>query len=87
MNRIAPASSRISTADFPAGSVWRMKSTKRIELRTMIPASAMKPIIEVAENGAPHSQWPNMIPRNVSGTGVSTTSGTRNDPNCATTST
>ena len=29
-----------------------MKSTSRIELRTMIPASAMKPIIEVAVNGA-----------------------------------
>ena len=31
---------------------WRMKSTSRIELRTMMPASAMKPIMEVAVNGA-----------------------------------
>jgi hypothetical protein len=29
-----------------------MKSTSRIELRTMIPASAINPIIEVAVNGA-----------------------------------
>ena len=51
----------------------------------MIPASAMKPIIEVAEKGAPNSQCPNMIPRKVSGIGVRITSGRRNEPNCATT--
>jgi hypothetical protein len=45
-----------------------MKSTSRIELRTMMPASAMKPIIDVAENGAPNSQWPIMMPMKVSGT-------------------
>jgi len=36
----------------------------------MIPASAMKPIIEVAVNGAPKSQCPSIIPMSVSGTGV-----------------
>jgi len=33
-----------------------MKSTKRIELHTMKPVSAMKPIIEVAVNGAPNAE-------------------------------
>ena len=35
---------------------WRMKSTSRIELRTMMPASAMKPIIDVAVKAASNSQ-------------------------------
>ena len=51
----------------------------------MIPASAMKPIIEVAVNGAPNSQWPSMMPMKVSGIGVRITSGSLNEPNCATT--
>ncbi len=51
----------------------------------MMPASAMKPIIDVAVNGAPSAQWPSTMPISVSGTGVSTTSGSTNDPNCATT--
>ena len=33
---------------------WRIKSTRRIELRAMMPASAMKLIIEVAVIGAPN---------------------------------
>ena len=47
----------------------------------------MKPIIDGAENGAPNSQWPSRMPISVSGIGVSTTSGSRKLPNCATTST
>ena len=47
-----------------------MKSTSRIELRTIMPASAMKPIIDVAVNGAPNSQWPSTMPISVSGMGV-----------------
>ena len=39
-----------------------MKSTSRIELRTMMPASAMKPIIDVAVNAAPSSQCPSTMP-------------------------
>ena len=66
--------------------MWRMKSISRIELRTMMPASAMKPIIDVAVNGAPNSQWPSTMPIIVSGTGgTSTRSGTLKLPNCATT--
>ena len=52
----------------------------------MMPASAMKPIIEVAVNGAPNSQWPSTMPIRVSGIGVRMTSGRRKLPNCATTS-
>ena len=62
-----------------------MKSTSRIELRTMMPASAMKPIIDVAVNGAWNSQCPPRIPMKVSGIGVRITSGSLNEPNCATT--
>ena len=51
----------------------------------MMPASAMKPIIDVAVNGACGSQWPSMMPMKVSGIGVRMTSGRRNEPNCATT--
>ena len=63
-----------------------MKSTSRIELRTMMPASAMKPIIDVAVKAAPSIQWPSTMPIKVNGTGVSTTRGSLNEPNCATTS-
>ena len=51
----------------------------------MMPASAMKPIIEVAVNGAPNSQWPRTMPIRVSGIGVRITSGNLKLPNCATT--
>ena len=62
-----------------------MKSTSRIELRTIMPASAMNPIIEVAVNGAPNSQCPSTMPIKVSGIGVRMTSGSLKLPNCATT--
>ena len=52
----------------------------------MMPASAMKPIIEVAVNGAPNSQWPSRMPMKVSGIGVRITSGSLKVPNWATTS-
>ncbi|MNL87523.1 hypothetical protein D3C87_2167160 [compost metagenome] len=51
----------------------------------MMPASAMKPIIDVAEKGAPNRKWPPRMPMKVSGTGIRITSGTLNEPNCATT--
>ena len=52
----------------------------------MMPASAMKPIIEVAVKAALSSQCPSTMPIRVSGTGTRITSGSRNEPNCATTS-
>ncbi len=50
----------------------------------MMPASAMKPIIDVAVNGAPNSMWPIMMPIRVNGIGVMITSGSLKLPNCAT---
>ncbi len=51
----------------------------------MMPASAMKPIMEVAVNGALNSQWPIMMPISVKGIGVRITSGSLKEPNWATT--
>ena len=75
----------LDAAAGPVACGWRMKSTSRIELRTMMPASAMKPIIDVAVKGAANSQWPIMMPMKVSGIGVRMTSGSLNEPNWATT--
>jgi len=85
LKRTAPASSSTSRKVLPWPSPWRTKSTSRIELRTMMPASAMKPIIEVAVNGAPNNQCPSTMPISVSGIGVRMTSGRRKLPNWATT--
>ena len=87
LKRIAPASSRTSRNGLPSPWLWRMKSTSRIEFRTMIPARAMKPIIDVAVNGAWNRIWPMTMPTRVSGIGVRITSGRRKLLNCATTST
>ncbi len=48
LKRIAPARTMASVSGRPAARSRLMKSTRRIELRTMIPPRAMKPIIEVA---------------------------------------
>src|ERR1022692_1588788 len=47
-NRTAPASTTASSSDIPCERRSSMKSTRMMELRTMIPAPAMKPIMEVA---------------------------------------
>ena len=52
-----------------------------IELRTMIPAPAMKPIIDVAVKKAPNSQWPGRMPISDSGIGSRMANGTLNDWN------
>jgi hypothetical protein len=54
-----------------------MKSTSRIELRTMMPASAIMPIMLVAVNCAPSSAWPGITPMMVSGIGAMMISGVR----------
>ena len=86
-NRMAPASSSTSRSDRPSLGVWRMKSTSRIELRTMIPARSMKPIIDVAVKGARNRMCPTTIPTRVRGMGVRITSGSLKLLNCATTRT
>ena len=62
-----------------------MKSTSKIELRQTMPASAIKPIIEVAVKAALNGRWPSMMPMSVKGTGARITNGSLNEPNCATT--
>ena len=85
LKRIAPAASSTSRIVWPEPPPWRTKSTSRMELRTMIPARAMKPIIDVAVNGALNSQCPNTMPISVKGIGVRITSGNLKLRNCATT--
>jgi Cu/Ag efflux pump CusA len=63
-----------------------MKSTRMIELRTTMPAPAMKPIMEVAVKKAPIAQCAGRMPTSVSGIGAMITSGTVNDSNQKTTS-
>ena len=52
LKRTAPASISAARKLMPPARKCRMKSTSRIELRTTMPASAMKPIIEVAVKAA-----------------------------------
>ena len=61
----------------PRASCSSMKSTSRMELRTMMPASAIMPIMLVAVNGAPSSACPGITPTMVSGIGAMITSGAR----------
>src|SRR5919109_1553487 len=51
--RTAPASATASSSDIPCDRRSSMKSTRMMEFRTMMPAPAMKPIIEVAVKKAP----------------------------------
>ena len=74
--RTAPARITACASSLPAASSTLMKSTSKIEFRTMIPASAIMPIIEVAVNCAPSRAWPGMMPISVSGIGAMMISGT-----------
>ena len=75
--RTEQASITAPSSALPLANALLMKSTSRIELRTMIPASAIMPIIEVAVNGAPSSAWPGITPITVSGIGAMITNGAR----------
>ena len=86
-NRTAPASITASATGTPRRSASWMKSTSRIELRTMIPASAIIPIMLVAVKNAPVTACPGRMPTRVSGIGAMITSGMLNDSNHHTTST
>ena len=54
-----------------------MKSTRRMELRTMMPASAIIPIMLVAVYCAPSKACPGITPMMVSGIGAMMISGVR----------
>ena len=83
--RVAQAVMTAVRGSTPRNTAWREKSTSRIELRTIMPASAIKPIIEVAVNGAPNSQWPGTMPIRVKGIGTMTIAGVMKLPNSQTT--
>ena len=70
----------------PFAISWREKSTNNMELRTIIPASAIKPIIDVAVNSAPIIQCPGAIPIMVNGMGAITIKGIKKLRNSQTTS-
>ncbi len=56
-----------------------------IELRTTIPAPAMKPIMDVAVKKAPIRPWAGMIPTREKGMAAMIVTGVRNDWNHPTT--
>ena len=68
--RICPAFTTAVCISTPCMTSFLTNSTNRIELRTMMPASAINPIIEVAVNSAPIIQCPGMIPIKVNGIGA-----------------
>jgi predicted metalloprotease with PDZ domain len=72
----ALASMTASANGTPRAVSRSMKSTSRMELRTMIPASAIMPIMLVAVNCACNSAWPGITPIAVNGIGAMITSGT-----------
>src|SRR6185437_14668056 len=76
-----------SSRGMPCDRRNSMKSTRMMEFRTMIPAPAMNPIMEVAVKNAPMRVWAGRIPTKVSGIGAMMISGVLNDPNHPTTST
>ena len=53
------------------------KSTSRMELRTMMPGSAIIPIIAGGRELAPSRAWPGITPMMVSGIGAMMMSGVR----------
>ena len=85
--RTSPASSTASDRGIPSARRSSMKSTRMMELRTMMPAPAMKPIIEVAVKKTPKMACAGRIPMRVRGIGAMMTSGTAKLLNQPTTST
>jgi len=75
--RVAAERTTASFSATPCASCSRMKSTSRIELRTMMPASAIIPIMLVAVYCAPSSACPGITPTIVSGIGAMMISGVR----------
>ncbi|MND06043.1 hypothetical protein D3C83_271860 [compost metagenome] len=65
----------------PSRSLASVKSTSRIELRTTMPAPAMKPIIEVAEKNAPRAACKGRMPTSENGIAAITTRGVVNERN------
>ena len=66
----APASMIALFIGAPSFKRISIKSIKRIEFRTIIPAKAIIPIKEVAVKKAPNNQCPSTIPTKESGIGI-----------------
>ena len=86
-NRTAPASTTACSSGRPSRSRSSMKSTRMIELRTTMPAPAMKPIIDVAVKNAPIAACAGRMPTSENGIAAMMSSGVLNDWNQPTTST
>ena len=69
-NRTAPASSTALARGMPSARRISIKSTRIIELRTTMPAPAMKPIMDVAVKKAPARAWAGTMPISDSGMGT-----------------
>ena len=79
LKRTAPASITAWSSGMPCRTRSSMKSTRMIELRTTIPAPAMKPIMEVAVKNAPITQWAGRIPMSEKGMATMIVRGVEND--------
>ena len=86
-NRTAPASTTACSSGSPSRNRSSMKSTRMIELRTTMPAPAMKPIIDVAVKNAPIAACAGRMPTSENGMAAMISSGVLNDWNQPTTST
>jgi len=85
--RTAPASTTACSRESPSFNRNSMKSTRMIELRTTMPAPAMKPIIDVAVKNAPIAACAGSTPTSENGIGAMISSGVLNDWNQPTTNT
>ena len=83
--RVLHARMTASVTGTPRWTSCTEKSTSSIELRTMMPASAIQPIIEVAVNSAPIIACMGIMPNNVSGIGAMISAGILKLPNSHTT--
>jgi len=84
--RVEAERTTASFSGMPSATLRLTKSTSRIELRTMMPARAIMPIMLVAVYSAPSRACPGMTPTTVSGIGAMITSGIKYERKCATTS-
>ena len=75
--RVMAECTMASLSGVPSRTCKLMKSTSRMELRTMMPASAIMPIMLVAVYCAPSKAWPGITPMMVSGIGAMMISGVR----------
>jgi len=83
--RTAPASMIASSSAIPSLLFISAKSMRMMELRTMMPARAMNPIMDVAVKKAPNAACPGRMPMRVRGIGAMITTGVVKSRNQATT--